>query len=75
MALVTDLRDASGSDPVAGTTWTAHVTHQIGQHLASWCDEGQATWRPHERLWAGWREDPTTAHTMRAGRGVAWTRR
>ena len=74
MALVTDLRDASGSDPVAGTTWTAHVTHQIGQHLASWCDEGQATWRPHERLWAGWREDPTTAHTMRAGRGVAWTR-
>ena len=74
LALVTDLCDQHLGGPVPGTTWTAHVAHQVGQHMAAWSDQTQATWRPSESLWAGWRDDPTAARTVRAGRGVRWAR-
>lgn len=74
LALVTDLRDRRWG-PVPGTTWTEHVAHQLGQHLASWFDDAQATWpRAHEGgLYTAWLDDPTTARTIRAERGVPWT--
>ena len=74
LALVTDLCDQHLGGPVPGTTWTAHVDHQVGQHMAAWSEQTQATWRPSESLWAGWRDDPTAARTVRAGRGVRWAR-
>ncbi|MFN8023393.1 MAG: DUF2309 domain-containing protein [Acidimicrobiales bacterium] len=75
LPLVTDLRDR-GRHPVRGTTWTAHVTHQIGQHLAAWFDHDQASWRPEHTTgpFAAWRNDPTTPRTVRADRGTTWTR-
>ena len=75
-ALVTDLRDL-GRPPVPGTTWTAHVIHQVGQHLAAWFDHEQATWEPDrtDGCFAAWRSDPTTPRTIRATHGATWARR
>lgn len=75
LPLVTDLLDR-GPGPLPGTSWSAHVTHEIGQHLASWFDEDQADWRPQHDgdLFSAWRNDPATAHTVRSRRGTAWTR-
>ncbi|HEX5360522.1 MAG TPA: putative inorganic carbon transporter subunit DabA, partial [Fluviicoccus sp.] len=45
-----------------GLSLNAVVIHAIGQHCASWFDQGQALWRPasDEGLYAAWRR--TTAH-------------
>ncbi|RZU47995.1 hypothetical protein EV700_0964 [Fluviicoccus keumensis] len=45
-----------------GLSLTAVVIHAIGQHCASWFDQGQALWRPAagEGLYAAWKR--ITAH-------------
>ena len=76
LPLVSDLRDRHDRGPVPGTSWTVHVVHQVGQHLASRFDADEASWRPddHLGLYRSWLEDPTAPRTVGAIHGHAWVR-